>query len=54
MKRIVAGLGVVVVALVLTVGAWASHTESCEPCDPCEPSASCEASAACEPCFVCP
>jgi hypothetical protein len=47
-KRIVAGLSVLAVALVLTVGAWANQREACEPCEPCEPTA------ACEPCFVCP
>ena len=54
MKRIVAGLSVLAVALLLTVGAGANQREACEPCDPCEPTTSCEASASCEPCFVCP
>ena len=54
MKRIVAGVSALAVALVLTVGAWANQREACEPCDPCEPGPSCEASASCEPCTVCP
>jgi len=54
MKRIVAGLSVLAVALVLSVGAWASQREACEPCDPCDATTSCEVSASCEPCFPCP
>ena len=33
MKRMVAGLSVLAIALTLTVGAWANQRGACEPCE---------------------